>query len=199
MQNMSISHQTVTLDHVLAIPRRQALSSALWISGLAILTGVGAQIVVPTVPVPFTLQTFFVLLAGALLGPHKGAAAQMAYLAMGATGLPVFAGFAGGFPFLLGPTGGYLLAFPFAAWVTGVLLHETPLFTRLPRWLAAAIAMSAGSTVIFAMGVTQLNYVLLHDWDASFNAGFISLQMWDAVKIAAAAGIFAEVGRRFAK
>ncbi|MBR9974805.1 MAG: biotin transporter BioY [Bacteroidetes bacterium] len=196
---MQISQENVTLDQAITIPQRQALSSALWISGLAVLTGIGAQIVLPTVPVPFTLQTFFVLLSGALLGPHKGAAAQMTYLAMGATGLPVFAGFAGGFPFLLGPTGGYLIAFPFAAWLTGVLLHDVSLFRHLPRWLAAAVAMTAGTAAIFAMGVTQLNYVLLHDWNASFNAGFISLQMWDAVKIAAAAGIFAELGRRVAK
>ena len=192
-------HATVTLDHVLSIPERQSLTAAIWVGTFAILTGIGAQVVVPAVPVPFTLQTFFVLLSGALLGPRKGAAAQMAYLAMGATGLPVFAGLAGGFPFLLGPTGGYLVAFPFAAWITGVLLHEAPLLRRLPRMLAAALAMTAGVAVIFAMGVTQLNFVLLNDWNASFNAGFLSLQMWDAVKVAAAAGIFAELGRRFAK
>jgi biotin transport system substrate-specific component len=192
-------HSTVTLDTVLSLPQRRALSTAMWIGSLTMLTAVGAQIVVPTVPVPFTLQTFFVLLSGALLGPRKGAAAQMAYLAMGATGLPVFAGFAGGFPYLLGPTGGYLVAFPFAAWITGVLLHENDLMRLLPRAVAAVAAMLLGMGVIFAMGVTQLNFVLLHDWNASFNAGFVSLQLWDAVKIAAAAGIYAELGRRFAK
>lgn len=192
-------HSTVTLDTVLTLPQRRALSTAMWIGSLSLLTAVGAQIVVPTVPVPFTLQTFFVLLSGALLGPRKGAAAQMAYLAMGATGLPVFAGFAGGFPYLLGPTGGYLVAFPFAAWITGVLLHENALMRRLPRAVAAVAAMLLGMGVIFAMGVTQLNFVLLHDWNASLNAGFVSLQLWDAVKIAAAAGIYAELGRRFAK
>jgi biotin transport system substrate-specific component len=192
-------HSTVTLDTVLLLPQRRALSTTMWIGSLSMLTAVGAQIVVPTVPVPFTLQTFFVLLSGALLGPRKGAAAQMAYLAMGATGLPVFAGFAGGFPYLLGPTGGYLVAFPFAAWITGVLLHENDLMRSLPRAVAAVAAMLLGMGVIFAMGDTQLNFVLLHDWNASFNAGFVSLQLWDAVKIAAAAGIYAELGRRFAK
>jgi biotin transporter BioY len=59
--------------------------------------------------------------------------------------------------------------------------------------------MVLGMVVIFTMGVTQLNFVLLNDWDASLNAGFVSLQLWDAVKIAAAAGIYAELGRRFAK
>ncbi len=192
-------HSTVMLDNVLAIPERKSLSTAIWIGGFALLTAVGAQIVVPTMPVPFTLQTFFVLLSGALLGPRKGAAAQMGYLAMGATGLPVFAGFAGGFPYLLGPTGGYLIAFPFAAWITGILLHEIRPLRRLPRGVAGALAMVAGMVVIFAMGITQLNYVMLNDWEASFRAGFLPLQTWDAVKIAAAAGIYAELGRHFAK
>lgn len=192
-------HSTMMLDNALAIPERKSLSTTIWIGSFALLTAVGAQIVVPTVPVPFTLQTFFVLLSGALLGPRKGAAAQMGYLAMGATGLPVFAGFAGGFPYLLGPTGGYLIAFPFAAWITGILLRDIGLLRRLPRGIAGALAMVAGMIVIFAMGITQLNFVMLNDWEASFRAGFLPLQMWDAVKVAAAAGIYAELGRRFAK
>ena len=192
-------HTTITLDQVFTLPEKKSLSTGIWIGSFALLTALGAQIIVPTVPVPFTLQTFFVLLSGALLGPRKGAAAQMSYLAMGASGLPVFAGFAGGFPYLLGPTGGYLIAFPFAAWVTGMLLHETSLLRWLPRYVAALTAMIAGMVVIFAMGVTQLNFILLHDWTTSIAAGFISLQIWDAVKLAAAAGIYAEIGRRFAK
>lgn len=192
-------HTTITLDQVFTLPEKKSLTAAIWIGSFALLTAAGAQIIVPTIPVPFTLQTFFVLLSGALLGPRKGAAAQMSYLAMGATGLPVFAGFAGGFPYLLGPTGGYLIAFPFAAWVTGILLHETNLLRRLPRYVAALTAMIAGVVVVFAMGVTQLNFIFLHDWNASIAAGFVSLQIWDAVKIAAAAGIYAEIGRRFTK
>lgn len=192
-------HSTITLDNALAIPERRALSTTMWIGTFALMTAIGAQIIIPTVPVPFTLQTFFVLLSGALLGPRKGAAAQLSYLAMGAVGLPVFAGFSGGFPFLLGPTGGYLIGFPFAAWVTGMLLYENGLLRHLPRAVSGVLAMLLGTIVIFAMGITQLNFVLLNDWNASFNAGFISLQLWDAVKIAAAAGIYAELGRRFAK
>ncbi len=190
---------TMTVDRIFAIPEKKSLSTTAWIGSFALLTALGAQIVLPTIPVPFTLQTFFVLLSGALLGPRKGAAAQMSYLAMGASGLPVFAGFAGGFPYLLGPTGGYLIAFPFAAFVTGALLHETTLLRSLPRYVAGLLAMIVGMVVIFAMGVTQLNYVLINDWNTSLSAGFVSLQIWDVVKIAAAAGIYAELGRRFTK
>lgn len=192
-------HTTMTVDQVFTLPQSKALSTTVWIGSFALLTAVGAQIVLPTIPVPLTLQTVFVLLSGALLGPRKGAAAQMSYLAMGASGLPVFAGLAGGFPYLLGPTGGYLMAFPFAAYITGALLHETALLRVLPRYAAALVAMILGMVVIFAMGVTQLNYILINDWNASLTAGFVSLQVWDAVKIAAAAGIYAELGRRFSK
>jgi len=192
-------HTTTTVDNVFALPASRALSTTVWIGSFALLTALGAQIVLPTIPVPFTLQTFFVLLSGALLGPRKGAAAQMSYLALGATGLPVYAGLAGGFPYLLGPTGGYLIAFPFAAYITGALLYESTLLRRLPRSIGAVIAMVLGMVVIFTMGVTQLNYVFINDWNASIAAGFVSLQVWDAVKIAAAAGIYAEIGRRFSK
>ena len=192
-------YSTTTVDRIFALPESRSMSTTVWIGSFALLTALGAQIVLPTIPVPFTLQTFFVLLSGALLGPRKGAAAQMSYLAMGASGLPVFAGLSGGFPYLLGPTGGYLLAFPFAAFVTGMLLHDTALLRRLPRYLAAVLAMVIGMLVIFVMGVTQLNFVFINDWNASISAGFVSLQVWDAVKIAAAAGIYAEIGRRFSK
>lgn len=192
-------HTTMTVDRIFTIPEKASLSTTVWIGSFALLTALGAQIVIPTIPVPFTLQTFFVLLSGALLGPRKGAAAQMTYLAMGASGLPAFAGFSGGFPYLLGPTGGYLIAFPFAAFVTGALLHETTVLRRLPRYAAGLLAMIAGMIVIFAMGVTQLNYVLINDWNTSLMSGFVSLQIWDVVKIAAAAGIYAELGRRFTR
>lgn len=79
---------------------------ASWIISFAGLTALGAQIEVPNYPVPFTLQTFFVLLAGAFLGVRNGSIAQVVYLAVGALGLPVFAGGTFGIAKLLGPTGG---------------------------------------------------------------------------------------------
>ena len=87
----------------------------------AALTAAGAQIEIPNSPVPFTLQTLFVLLSGALLGPRLGTVSMLAYLGAGAAGLPVFSSFGFGVARLLGPTGGYLLAFPAAAFVAGSL------------------------------------------------------------------------------
>ena len=84
-------------------------SELFWIVSFAILTAIGAQLTIPVKPVPFTLQVLFVLLAGALLGAKNGAYSQLLYLALGVTGLPVFAQTGeGGFGFaqLIGPTGG---------------------------------------------------------------------------------------------
>ena len=73
-----------------AIPQTTTGVQALWITVFALLTAIGAQIEIPHQPVPFTLQTLFVLLAGALLGKEKGAMSQLLYLALGAVGVPVF-------------------------------------------------------------------------------------------------------------
>ena len=85
------------------------------------LTAVSAQLQIPTQPVPTTAQVFVVLLAGALLGPRLGFLSQLTYLAFGIAGAPVFAGGKFGILTLLGSTGGYLVAFPLAAYLAGVV------------------------------------------------------------------------------
>lgn len=175
------------------------LATTAGIALFGVLTAAGAQILIPTSPVPFTLQTFFVLLSGVLLGARRGAASQAAYLAAGAAGLPVFAGFTGTFLHLLGPTGGYLLAFPVAAFAAGLLFHHVALLRRLPTFVSALVAMTAGAAIIFFFGVLQLNMVVFHNWQASFAAGFLQLQWWDAAKIVAAAGVASQLARRAGK
>src|ERR1043165_5764123 len=92
--------------------------------GFSLLTALSAQIVIPIGPVPITGQTFAVLLAGALLGSRLGAMAMIAYLLEGASGLPFFAGGLGGVAHLMGQTGGYLIAFPAAAFITGAFAEQ---------------------------------------------------------------------------
>ena len=89
---------------------------------MAALTAVGAQISIPLpfTPVPFTLQVPMVVLSGLLLGVRYGALSQVVYLLLGAIGLPVFAKFSAGLGIILGPTGGYLVSYPFAAAVAGL-------------------------------------------------------------------------------
>lgn len=81
------------------------------------LTAVGAYIVIPIGPVPITMQTFFVLLSGRLLGRKYGVLSQITYLLLGAFGLPIFSGGQGGLGVLIGPKGGFLISFITAAWI----------------------------------------------------------------------------------
>lgn len=118
--------------------------------GFAVLTAIGARIAVPLpgTPVPFTFEVVAVLAAGFLLGPKLGAASQLTYLAAGAAGLPVFAA-GGGLAYLLGPTGGYLLAYPAAALVVGLVCHG-----RGIGWQTTGLL--AGVALIYLGGVAWL-------------------------------------------
>jgi biotin transport system substrate-specific component len=163
--------------------KRSVLVDLLLVGGFALLTGVGAQIEIPHQPVPYTLQTMFVLLSGALLGKRNGALSQLCYLAAGVAGLPVFSGMGFGLARILGPTGGYLLAFPAAAFTVGYLRGEGKSFVR------TIVAMAAGLFVIFSLGTLQLNLVLVHDLPRAFAGGFLIFSWWDLLKLAAAATI----------
>jgi len=107
----------------------------------------------PPGPVPVTLQSLAVLLAGSFLGPRRGGLAVLLYLAAGAAGLPVFAGGQGGWQRFTGPTGGYLLGFLPAAWLTGWLALRASDRT----YGAALAALLAGHGIIFLFGVSLLS------------------------------------------
>src|SRR5262245_32816308 len=124
---------------------------------ITVLTAAAAQgsIPLPFTPVPFTLQPMIVLLGGAALGSRLGMTSQVLYLLAGIAGLPVFAAsptLPPGIFRLLGPTGGFLMAYPFAAFLTGWLAERG--FDR--RYLTSAIAMFAGLALIFACGILWL-------------------------------------------
>lgn len=152
--------------------------------GFSLLTALAAQVVVPLpwTPVPLTGQTFAVLLTGALLGSRLGALTMLAYLAEGALGLPFFRGGAGGAAHLVGPTAGYLFAFPVAAYVTGYLAERG--WDR--RFLTAAAAMALGSLVILACGWGWLT-LFYRTASEAFAAGVLPFLVGDVVKIALAA------------
>jgi len=140
---------TVSSRRDLSIPIRAAA-----VVFVTVLTAVAAQVSLPLpfTPVPFTLQPMVVLVGGAALGARLGMASQVLYLLAGIAGLSVFATSAvlpQGFLRLLGPTGGFLMAYPFAAFVAGWLAERG--FDR--RYVTSVIAMGAGLTLIFALGV----------------------------------------------
>ncbi|MCY3545558.1 MAG: biotin transporter BioY [Gemmatimonadetes bacterium] len=148
----------------------------------ALLTALSARLSVPlgVTPVPMTLQTLVVLLAGALLGPVAGAASQLTYLALGIAGVPVFAFGGAGLPWIFGATGGYLMAFPMAAMLTGWIAGRE---RGTARTLSALVA---GSVVIFAMGAAWLAVVTNMDLRAVFMAGVQPFLPGALIKIAIA-------------
>jgi len=129
----------------------ERIRTLMGVSLLAGLTALGAQIAVPLpgTPVPMTLQVLTVLLSGLLLGAERGALSQVLYLAAGVAGLPVFASTTG-LPAILGPTGGYLIAFPAVAFSVGTISRR---LNHLPGYLLAA---AGGVGVLYAGGVLWL-------------------------------------------
>jgi biotin transport system substrate-specific component len=161
-----------------AAPR--TLRRAAAVLGFAVLTAIGARIAVPLPgsPVPFTFEVVAVLAAGFLLGPRLGAASQVTYLAAGAAGLPVFAA-GGGLAYLLGPTGGYLLAYPVAALLVGMvakgrglggqtaglLLGVAVIYLGGVAWLAPSLgagrALAVGAAPFVVVDLLKVLLVLL--------------------------------------
>jgi biotin transport system substrate-specific component len=166
-------------------PARTATGRRLVEIGIgALLVAVSAQVTVPVpfTPVPMTLQPLAVLVVGGLLGAAGGLAALTTYLALGLLGLPVFFGGSSGVAHVMGPTGGYLLAFPLAAAVTGALAgHSAGVLRTL---LACALAMA----VIHAGGVAQLA-LLGGDPAAAFRMGFVPFFTGDLLKVGLAAAL----------
>jgi biotin transport system substrate-specific component len=159
------------------------------ISLAAALTALSARIAVPLpgLAVPFTLQPVAVLLSGVLLGAAGGMSSQLLYLAVGVIGLPVFAA-GGGLPYLLGPTGGYLLAFPVAALVAGRVSE---------RWVGATgVALGAllGLVVIHAGGLAWIS--ALFGAEAAAAVGVAPFFVGDLLKIALVTVVGAGVGSR---
>ncbi len=173
------------------IADRNMLSQALWISAFSVLTAIGAQIEIPHYPVPFTMQTFFVLLSGAFLGARNGALSQVLYVGLGVVGLPVFSGAGFGFARLIGPTGGYLLAFPVAAALVGYLVQRRRSF----GWIV--VSMIAGLIVIFTSGTLQLYATTIRSLPEAISSGFLILSWWDVLKLGAASTIYHQFSKRW--
>ncbi len=133
-----------------------SLPSWLLIPAASLLIAAAAQVAIPLpfTPVPLTGQTFGVLLTGMALGSRRGALAVALYVLEGAVGLPFFAGGAAGLAKLLGPTGGYLFAFPIAAFVAGLLAECG--WDRKP--LTTVLGMLLASLTIFFFGALWLSY-----------------------------------------
>ena len=162
----------------------------------ALFVSLCAQIFIPTQPVPFTGQTFGVLLVGGALGFRRGLAALLLYVAIGALGLPVYAQGRSGLDVIQGASGGYLIGFVVAAALVG-RLAELGWDRRIGGSLAA---MAIGTAVIYAIGVPWLKATTGLSWPDAVAGGMTKFLIWDAAKLAVAAGIFPAawwiIGRR---
>ena len=139
----------------------------------------------PFTPVPLTLQNFGVLAVGLLLGSRRGFAALALYLVEGALGLPVFSPsvLGGGIPQLLGPTGGFLMAYPLVAFVAGWIYEKT---SRRFGW--AALAAATAEVVLFAGGLSWLA-VLTHSVSLAIRYGLYWFVFAEVIKVLMAAGV----------
>jgi biotin transport system substrate-specific component len=150
----------------------------------AAVTAVLSQFAVPIGLVPINLATFSVFCAGALLGPGLGALSQLIYILLGAAGVPVFAMFTGGVGRLAGPTGGFIVGYAAAAWLTGTLAG---------RWKngfpALVLAMAAGAGSYFTLGTAWFMFVTQSDVVRALTVCVIPFLPGDALKIILAAAL----------
>ena len=174
--------ESIDMSHLLS---RTAASERSLAAQLALEIGVTASFVVamvasahlrlplPFTPVPLTLQTLVVLLAGACLGPRLGFVAATSYLVLSLQGLPVMAG-----PSFIGPTGGYVLGFILAAMIMGYAMRS-----RDWRWLT--VGAVAASLTILLCGSLWLGGFMGQNWARAFQLGFLPFLPGDALKTAA--------------
>ncbi|GAB2641006.1 biotin transporter BioY [Gordonia jinhuaensis] len=187
-------------EQVAAPARSRGATDIALIAGFAAL--IAACALMPAIHVgagivPITLQTFGVLLAGAVLGARRGFLAVLLYLAVGLAGLPVFSGGAAGPAVFAGPTAGYLIGFPFGAWLCGLIVE------RLPRHKAAgsvplvfAAGFVASAVFIHLFGIVGLMLRVPTSFSAAFRIDWV---FWpgDLIKIAVMALVATAVHRAF--
>jgi biotin transport system substrate-specific component len=201
MQN-SVGLPGTLLTHTLAGVRMEGAIGAVSVALFVALTAAAAQVSIPLpfTPVPLTLQPMVVLLGGTVLGARLGMSAQILYLFLGIVGLPVFAAspvLPQGALRLMGPTGGYLMSYPFAAFIAGWFAERG--LDR--RYLTSLLAMTCGLALIFLGGVTWLALFARGavGFDRALRAGLYPFLPLDIFKLLVAAGITPALWRLLAK
>ncbi|GHT74188.1 BioY family transporter [Spirochaetia bacterium] len=167
--------------------KRKAIVRTTLTALFAALTAAGSFISIPLpfTPIPIVLTNFFVVLSGTVLGPVMGALALALYLVAGAIGAPVFAGGTGGFARLLGPSGGFLTGYLFAAALAGLIAGRPRAGVKTPLW-RLILAVAAGLLVVYVPGLLQLKAVTGQEWPVVIAGGFLPFLIGDGIKGAAA-------------
>lgn len=149
------------------------------------------RIPLPFTPVPLTLQTFFVLLSGALLGRKLGVFTQACYLFLGLTGLQVFTGPGSGCLYLLGPTGGYIVGFVLASFFAGSLFSE-----GRHNWRNTFLKFLCADFIILLSGMFWLKVSLSCPFSQAFLLGFLPFVPGDLIKVIFATAVFNKIHSR---
>jgi biotin transport system substrate-specific component len=179
-------------DRVLVASRQVAL-----VVGASLVVALCAHITIPLMPltpVPLTVQNLGVLLVGLLLGSRRGFAALVLYLAEGAVGLPVFNPTGpGGIAQLFGPTGGFLMVYPFVAFLAGYVFER-----KKQSFMRAAVAGFLAEILLFAGGLTWL-YIFTHSLAKAAYLGLYWFLAAEVIKVMLAAGIASRWSGRASK
>ena len=159
----------------------QQLKHITYSSLFVALIAAGAFIAIPVGPVPIVLQNMFVLLAGIILGPKWGLSCVGIYLLIGACCLPVFANGKAGIGIIFGPTGGYLLGYLPAVFITGLIAKKWD-----QKTIANVFALFTGSIIVYATGVPWLKIITGMEWSKTLALGMYPFILGDILKIIAA-------------
>lgn len=156
--------------------------------------GVFPPLTLPLLGVPITAQTLGVMLAGSILGARRGALALLLFLVLVAAGVPILAGGRGGFGVLLGPSGGFLLSWPMAAFAIGWMVERV--WGRLNFVKAVTINVIGGILLIYVCGIPWLALVAQVPWDKAFF-GSLNFIPGDLIKAGIAAYVAVTVKRAY--
>ncbi|MGV3346889.1 biotin transporter BioY [Enterobacteriaceae bacterium LUAb1] len=148
----------------------------------SVVLAISAHFYIPAQPVPFTLQSFVVLLIGATLGRNMGTAAVLLYITEGLAGLPVFAGDAFGLTVLTAPSFGYIIGFVAASYVAGFMADKA----KDRNYITSLIYLFIAHQLIFVFGVAWLSY-LYGSVEKGVMFGYVPFMGFDLIKIIAAA------------
>ncbi|MCA1753995.1 MAG: biotin transporter BioY [Spirochaeta sp.] len=183
------------------VPARAELERVAATAAFTALITVGAYLSfpLPGSPVPVVVQNFFVIVAGMLLGPRHGVAAVAVYLVLGAVGFPVFSGGSGGVAHLVGPTGGYLLGYLPAVFVSGALLRRKSRATGSAGLGRVAAAAGLGFALVYLCGVPVLMLVTGLGLGPALAVGFLPFLPGDVLKAVAAVLLYRRVAPRLTR
>ncbi len=157
-----------------------SLHRLVWTALLAATVASGAYIQFPIGLIPFSLQTFFVILSGFVLGPLYGAMSIGLYLSAGLIGLPVFSGGSSGFAHLMGPTGGFLFGFVLCSAISGLAVRSQ---SGSISWVRGIVWGALGILVMYAFGVSWLKYTLEINWLKAFTVGMLPFLPGSGIKL----------------